>query len=178
MMVGTVVRNVTRWEVTSRRNSAGSKRGISTRCWPINNAIANVVKPVLWLIGTDISVTSSGSAPSGAPMSAGTRPSPPASISLGLPVLPPEAIDFQVGDTASGSGSSARPGPGSKSPGTQEMSPPGSRPTTSARRFSPRIASNSASGMRGDSGWGTAPSFQVASVACTHSIELCRQMVT
>ena len=63
-----------------------------------------VVKPVLWLRGTEIRLTSPSCAPSGYPAAAGNRLSLPASISFGLPVLPPEAIAFHTGDTASGSG--------------------------------------------------------------------------
>ena len=106
MIVGTVARNVTRCSVTSRRNSCGSNRGIRTRWCPCTRPIANVVNPVLWLSGTESRLTSPSCAPSGYPAAAGNRLSPPASISLGLPVLPPEAIDFQIGDTASGNAAS------------------------------------------------------------------------
>lgn len=77
-----------------------------------------VVKPVLWLSGTEIRFTSPGSAPSGVPMTGGTRASPPDSMSLGRPVEPPEAIDFSTGDTASGSGPSDSAGSGVKPAGT------------------------------------------------------------
>ena len=112
-------------------------------------------------------------------MAAGRRLSPPASISLGRPVLPPEAIAFHAGETASGSGASDSPGSGVKPLGTLGDVPRGSaRPTTSARGRSSRSPSNSASGSRDDSGCGTAPSFQHAMVACRNSIELGSTMVT
>jgi hypothetical protein len=65
MIVGTVVRNVTRWSVISCRNRCGSNRLINTRCWRISNAIVAVVKPVLWLSGTGTNVVSPSWAPSG-----------------------------------------------------------------------------------------------------------------
>ena len=53
-------------------------------------------------------------------------------MSLGRPVLPPEAIDFQHGDTACGSGPSDNAGSGTKPTGTLGI--PGlDRPTNSAR---------------------------------------------
>ena len=65
--------------------------------------------------------------------SRGNRLSPPASINLGLPVLPPDAIDFHTGDTTSGSGSSDSAGSGVKPTGTLGVLPRGSsRPTISA----------------------------------------------
>ena len=112
-------------------------------------------------------------------MAAGMRLSPPASISLGRPVLPPEAIAFHAGETASGSGASDSPGSGVKPLGTLGDLPRGSaRPTTSADGRNSRNSSNSASGSRDDSGCGTAPSFQHAMVAAMHSIELGSTMVT
>ena len=111
--------------------------------------------------------------PSGKPIAAGRRLSPPASISLGRPVLPPEVIDFHTGETASGSGASDRAASGTKSAGRLGTTPRGSaRPTTSARGTRSRIPVNSASGSRADKGCGTAPSFQHASTDCTHAIEL------
>ena len=144
-------------------------------------AAAAVVNPVLWLSGTDSRLTSP-SCPCRAdnPIAAGTRLSPPASISLGRPVLPPDAIDFHTGDTASGSGASD-----SVSVGREIRCHAGDHATRdrrgrrSARAVcSSRIAANSASGSRGDNGCGTAPSFQHASTACTHSIELGIAIVT
>ena len=43
-------------------------------------------------------------------MAAGIRLSPPDSMSLGRPVLPPDPIAFHTGDTASGSAASETPG--------------------------------------------------------------------
>ena len=104
---------------------------------------------------------------------------PPASISLGLPVLPPEAIDFHTGDTASGNSASLSAGSGVKPAGTLGVWPAGSAlPTISACGRSASSASSSASGSRADSGVGVAPSFHVASTACTHSIELGSTIVT
>jgi hypothetical protein len=65
MIVGTVVRNVTRWSVISRRNWCGSNRLINTRWWRISNATVAVVKPVLWDSGIGIKVVSPSCAPSG-----------------------------------------------------------------------------------------------------------------
>src|SRR6202000_3163542 len=94
----------------------------------------------------------------------GIRLSPPDSISLGRPVLPPDPIAFQTGDTASGSSSSDNSGSGLKPAGTLVISGC-SRPTSKlGGRNSSRPAS-SASGSRADSGWGTAPSFQHATAA-------------
>ena len=42
-------------------------------------------------------------------MAAGIRLSPPDSMSLGRPVLPPDPIAFHTGDTASGSAASDNP---------------------------------------------------------------------
>jgi len=138
-----------------------------------------VVNPVLWLIGTEIRFTSPSSAPNGRPIADGTRLSPPASMSFGRPVLPPEAIDFHTGDTDSGSGSADNPGSGSKSAAILGDTPLGSvRPTISAGGRNASSALSSASGSRADSGCGTAPSFHVASTACTHSIELGSSRVT
>lgn len=135
---------------------------------------------MLWLSGTETSWVSVAALPI---MAATTvpwnRPSPPASISFGRPVLPPEAIDFSDGDTASGSGASETAGPGSKSPGTDGTRPRGSgRPTSSARSRRSSRWPYSASGSRADSGCGIAPSFQVATTACTHSIEFGSAIVT
>jgi hypothetical protein len=87
-------------------------------------------------------------------------------MSLGRPVLPPEAIDLQLGDTASGSTASEVAGSGVKPAETLGISPLGSaRPTSSARGRRSSRPSNSAAGSRADSGWGTAPSFQHATAA-------------
>ena len=136
--------------------------------------------PVLWLSGTAISWVSPSAAPIRQTASApGKRLSPPASMSLGRPVLPPEPSAFQDGDTASGSGASDTPESGVKSPGTLGITPRGSsRPTSSARGFSSSSPSSSASGSRADSGWGTAPSFHAASAAWIHSIEFGSTIVT
>ena len=138
------------------------------------------VNPVLWLSGTDTRWLSVGRLPMiAATRSPLIRPSPPASISFGRPVLPPEAIDFNDGDTASGRGASDTSGPGSKSPGTDATTPRGSgRPTSSARGRRSSRPTYSASGSRDDSGWGIAPSFQIATTAATHSIELGSATVT
>ena len=146
----------------------------------MSSPIVAVVIPVLWLSGTAISWVSPSLAPVVRPASApGKRLSPPASISLGRPVLPPEPSAFHVGDTASGSGASDRPASGVKSAGTLGITPRGSsRPTSSARGFSSSRPSSSASGSRADSGCGTAPSFHAASAACIHSMELGSTIVT
>ena len=112
-------------------------------------------------------------------MAAGSRLSPPASISLGRPVLPPEAIAFHTGDTASGSAASDSVGSGVKPAGTLGVTPRGSsRPTSSARGRSSSSPANSASGSRADSGCGTAPSFQQATAAWIHSMEFGSAIVT
>src|SRR5664279_4433397 len=99
--------------------------------------------------------------------------SSPASMSLGRPVLPPDVIDFQIGDTRSGSGASDSPGSGTKPIGTLGVTPRGSaQPTSSARGLRSRMPDNSASGSRADNGCGTAPSFQHARTASIHSMEL------
>src|SRR5829696_2233953 len=98
--------------------------------------MANVVKPVLWLNGTEMRLTSPSWAPSGYPALGGNRLSPPASINLGLPVLPPDAIDFHTGDTTSGSGSSDSAGSGVKHSGTLGVCRAGRR----VRRSAPAIA--------------------------------------
>ena len=98
-------------------------------------------------------------------------------MSLGRPVLPPDPIDFQHGDTASGNAASDNARSGAKPAGTLGISG-WSRPTSSARGRSSSRPSNSASGSRGDSGCGTAPSFQHATMACIHSMELGSTMVT
>src|ERR1700761_3875959 len=104
-------------------------------------------------------------------MAAGIRLSPPDSISLGRPVLPPDPIAFQTGDTASGSSSSDNSGSGLKPAGTLVISGC-SRPTSKlGGRNSSRPAS-SASGSRADSGWGTAPSFQHGTAAWIHPVQL------
>src|ERR1700742_637622 len=104
-------------------------------------------------------------------MAAGIRLSPPDSISLGRPVLPPDPIAFQTGDTASGSSSSDNSGSGLKPAGTLVISGC-SRPTSKlGGRNSSRPAS-SASGSRADSGWGTAPRFQHATPGGIPSDEL------
>ena len=95
-------------------------------------------------------------------------------MSLGLPVLPPEVIDFQTGETASGSGASDSAGVrGEIRLARWASGRAGSaRPTISARGARSRMPANSASGSRADSGWGTAPSFQQARTAWINSIEL------
>ena len=105
----------------SRRNSWGSNRLITTRWWRISNAIVAVLKPVLWDSGIGTSVVSPSCAPSGKPMVAGIRLSPPDSISLGRPVLPPDPIDFHTGETASGRAASDSAGSGTKPEGTLGM---------------------------------------------------------
>ena len=180
MIVGTVARNVTRYSVTSRRNSCGSNRGISTRWCPCSSPMANVVNSVLWLSGTDTKLTSPGCAPSGAPIVGGTLLSLPASMSLGRPVLPPDAMDFHTGETASGSGSSENPAAISTTAAEAlGVSPVGSaRPTSSAGGRSSSSAASSVSGSRAERGCGTAPSFQHASTAYTQSSELGSTIVT
>src|SRR5882757_1256605 len=143
----------------------------------MTNAIVAVENPVLWLSGTGTNVVSPSWAPIAYPITGGIRLSPPASISLGGPVLPPEANDFQLGDTASGNAASDNDESGTKSAGTLGI-PGVARPTTSARGRSASRPSNSASGSRGDSGWGTAPNFQQATTACTHSTEFGNAMLT
>src|SRR5271166_1782585 len=113
----------------------------------------------------------------GYPIAGGIRLSPPASMSLERPVLPPDAKDFQHGDTASGNGPSDNIGSGVKSAGTLGISPL-DRPISRARGRKFSRAWNSVSGSRGDSGCGTAPNFQHATAACTHSTELGSTMVT
>ena len=54
-------------------------------------------------------------------MVAGIRLSPPDSISLGRPVLPPDPIDFHTGETASGRAASDSAGSGTKPEGTLGM---------------------------------------------------------
>jgi hypothetical protein len=95
-----------RCSVISRRNSCGSNQSIRTRCWRITSAIAAALKPVVWVSGTGITPVSPSWAPRAYPSAGPSRLSPPASISFGRPVLPPEPIDLQHGDTASGNGSS------------------------------------------------------------------------
>ncbi len=136
------------------------------------------VKPVLWLNGTDTSWVSPGRLPIiAATTPPWNRPSPPASMSLGRPVLPPEAIDFRDGETASGRAESDKPQ--FQSPGSDGIFPRGSaRPTRSARSRRSSRWPYSASGSRGESGCGMAPSFQVATTACTHSMEFGSAIVT
>ena len=180
MTVGTVARKVTRCSVTSRRNSWASNRGIRTRWWPISRPAAAKVEPgaVAHRHRHQLDVAFLRAKVRLRTL-AGIRLSPPASISLGRPVLPPEAIAFHTGETASGSGASDSPGSGVKPLGTLGDLPRGSAlPTTSARGRNSRSPSNSASGSRADNGCGTAPSFQHAMVACRNSIELGSTMVT
>ena len=84
------------------------------------SALVAEANPVLWLRGTGTNWVSVGSPPimaaTAAPLN---RLSSPASISFGRPVLPPDAIDFNDGETASGSRSSDTSRPGVKSPGTE-----------------------------------------------------------
>ncbi len=128
-------------------------------------------------------------------MAAGIRLSPPDSISLGRPVLPPDLIAFHTGEIASGSAASDNAGSGTKPAGTlgtarvdagdprrpaspRRRSPGCSRPTSRAGGRNSSRPCNSASGSRADSGWGTAPSFQHATAAWIHSTELGSTMVT
>ena len=100
---------------------------MTTRWWPSSRPAAAVVNPVLWLNGTDSRLTSPLDHPQRIVRSAaGSLLSPPASISLGRPVLPPEVIDFHTGETASGSGASDSAASGVKSIGTLGTSPRGS----------------------------------------------------
>jgi hypothetical protein len=177
MIVGTVTTKVTRWSVISRRNWCGSNRLIKTRRWRISKAIVAVVKPVLWLSGTGTKVVSPSCAPSGSPMAAGIRLSPPDSMSLGRPVLPPDPIAFHTGETASGNAASDNAGSGVKPAGTLGISG-WSRPTSRAGGRRSSRPCNSVAGNRADSGWGTAPSFQHATAAWIHSTELGSTMVT
>src|SRR5271156_4216791 len=110
-------------------------------------------------------------------MAAGIRLSPPDSISLGRPVLPPDPIAFQTGDTASGSASSDNCGAGVKPAGTLDISGY-SRPISNVGGRSSNRPASSASGSGADSGWGTAPSFQHATAAWIPSIELGSPIVT
>ena len=110
-------------------------------------------------------------------MAAGIRLSPPDSMSLGRPVLPPDPIAFHTGETASGNAASDNAGSGVKPAGTLGIRGL-SRPTSKAGGRKSSRPCNSASGNRADSGCGTAPSFQHATAAWIHSIELGSTMVT
>ena len=94
-------------------------------------------------------------------------PSCPATISFGRPVLPPEVGAFHDGATTSGNGASSSDESGTKPAGTHTR--PGwsasSAPTTIAGSARSTIACRSRAGSLADTGWGTAPSFHVATVA-------------
>ena len=92
-------------------------------------------------------------------------------ISLGRPVLPPEARARSTGEVRSGRGPSSRAGSGTNPVGTAVRPAASSTdpPTTSAGSARSMIASRSGDGSRGDTRLGTAPSFQVARQATNHS---------
>ncbi len=96
---------------------------------------------------------------------------------LGRPVLPPDVGALSDGPTTVGSGPSASAGSARNPTGTAGH-PAGANPTTSAGATTSRIAASSRAGSRGDTGCGTAPSFQTASAASTNAIPLGRPIVT
>src|SRR5262249_18544934 len=104
---------------------------------------------------------------------AGTTAGSPARISFGRPVDPPDVGAFHELAAAGGSGSSLRPGSGSR-PAAQ-VTRPGTRsestPTTSAESASSTIVASSRPGRRAETGCGTAPSFQQATAASRNSTE-------
>ena len=88
-------------------------------------------------------------------------------------------MDFQIGDTASGNAADERD-PSTVTPaGRLGVWPRGSaRPTIRARGLRSRMAANSASGSRADSGCGVAPTFEHAMSDSIISIEFGNAMDT
>src|SRR6266545_7875317 len=103
-----------------------------------------------------------------------------ATMSLGLPVLPPDVGALNDAPITPGSGSDDSDGPGLNPTGTvvRPGASDGSTPTTSDGFASSMIARRSKAGSGDESGCGVAPGFHAAIVASKNSIPFGRPMVT
>ncbi len=115
IMVGTAYIQSTRCSSTSASAASGSKRGITTTWFPVNSAATEKESGPLWYSGPVARCTPSVVMPNPAAVSAtdSVTAAPPATISFGRPVLPPEVGAFHAFAAFGGSGASESSGSGS-----------------------------------------------------------------
>ena len=179
IMVGTAYIQSTRCCSTSWSARSASNRSMTTTWFPMSSAATEKLSGPLWYSGPLARCTPSGVMPNARAVSAwpAVMLGPPATMSLGRPVLPPDVGAFHAAATFTGSGASDSSGSGVKPAGIQ-VRPGASRPTTRLGSASSTIASSSSRGSLAETGAGVAPSFQAAIAASNHSIPFGRPMVT
>ena len=150
---------------------SASKRPPSTTWLPARSAVIVQTNGPLWYSGPGIMCVPSICISNSGLMSGSMRPGPPARISFGRPVLPPEVIALNGFATASGSGPSSTLASGAQPGGRHARSgwSAGSTPTMTRGFASSTSASSSRFGRREETGCGVAPSFQHATTIATNS---------